>query len=369
MNQTRIVCNIVSAVLACAHLTCAQPSFQPLGIPFGTIARSFALSSDGSTAVGAASSTSVSEPYRWTATGALGLGYVNPAHTQGVASGVNSDGSVVVGFSGNEAMRWTEGSGMRGLGFLPGGQNSWARGVSGDGSIAVGWSTTFGGIEAFRWENGQMVGLGDLPGGDYHSRAFGISADGSTIVGEAHDINNDQRAFRWTLSGGLTALEDLPGGEVWSGASSVNDDGTFVVGFGVSALGGEAVRWDANGIAIPLGDLPGGDRLSSAADVSADGSIVVGSSRSAAVPNGEAFYWTEHLGMVSLKDHLLSLGATGLDGWILRSATGVSADGLTIAGFGVNPQGFDEAWIAHIPSPSSCALLAMAGVLGTKRKR
>ncbi len=41
----------------------------------------------------------------------------------------------------------------------------------------------------------------------------------------------------------------------------------------------------------------------------------------------------------------------GLDltGWQLDTATGISADGMTIVGHGNNPNGFTEAWIATIP--------------------
>jgi hypothetical protein len=42
----------------------------------------------------------------------------------------------------------------------------------------------------------------------------------------------------------------------------------------------------------------------------------------------------------------------GLDltGWTLTSAAGISDDGLTIMGNGVNPDGKSEAWIAVLPS-------------------
>ena len=54
----------------------------------------------------------------------------------------------------------------------------------------------------------------------------------------------------------------------------------------------------------------------------------------------------------------------GLDltGWTLREATGISDDGLTIVGYGDNPNGFMEGWIAVIPEPSS-GLLVGAGLV------
>ena len=44
-------------------------------------------------------------------------------------------------------------------------------------------------------------------------------------------------------------------------------------------------------------------------------------------------------------------------------AQGISDDGLTVVGFGRNPSGFNEAWIATIPEPNT-AFLLMSGLLG-----
>ena len=59
---------------------------------------------------------------------------------------------------------------------------------------------------------------------------------------------------------------------------------------------------------------------------------------------------------------LIDLGLD-LTGWQLNNATGISADGLTIVGYGPNPNGDTEAWIAVIPEPST-GLLLMTGLLG-----
>ena len=37
-----------------------------------------------------------------------------------------------------------------------------------------------------------------------------------------------------------------------------------------------------------------------------------------------------------------------IEGWTLPIATGVSADGLTIVGYGTNPRGDTEAWIVRL---------------------
>ena len=67
------------------------------------------------------------------------------------------------------------------------------------------------------------------------------------------------------------------------------------------------------------------------------------------------------------------LTALGLDlsGWTLEVANAVSADGLTIVGWGTNPDGFREAWIAVVPEPSTALLLAcgLAGLAVRGKRR
>jgi hypothetical protein len=68
--------------------------------------------------------------------------------------------------------------------------------------------------------------------------------------------------------------------------------------------------------------------------------------------------------MRQLDDVLRGLGLD-LGDWTLTSATGISADGLTIVGSGQHPfhNGVNEAWIAVIPEPGT-GLLVMTGLLG-----
>ena len=98
---------------------------------------------------------------------------------------------------------------------------------------------------------------------------------------------------------------------------------------------------------VGLGDLPGGGFSSGANGVSADGSVVVGQGSSAS--GFEAFIWDATNGMRSLKTVLIDLGlGPALAGWTLTSAWAISPDGLSIVGYGTNPSGDNEAWIAQL---------------------
>jgi probable HAF family extracellular repeat protein len=331
----------------------AALNFSGLGdLPGGVFnSRAIDISADGSVVVGAGTSASGQEAFRWTVDGGMvGLGELPGGSFSSLASDVSADGAVVVGesnsTSGLEAFRWTSGGGMVGLGDLPGGSfDSTATGVSADGSIVVGRSHSASGTEAFRWTSGGgMVGLGDLPGGPFSSIAYNVSTDGSVIVGEGRSASGSE-AFRWTSGGGMVGLGDLPGGSFSSIAHGVSADGLVVVGSSQSASGPEAFRWTSGSGMVGLGDLPGGADSSVAIDVSADGSVVVGLSSSAI--GTTAFIWDATNGMRNLNDLLPAILGAALDGWTLNQVHGVSADGKTIVGYGPSPNGL-QAWLAYL---------------------
>jgi probable HAF family extracellular repeat protein len=119
-------------------------------------------------------------------------------------------------------------------------------------------------------------------------------------------------------------------------AMDVSAGGAHVVG----SIGGLAAR----GIEV-LGDLPGGAAASRALGVSDDGDTVVGWGTTGA--GQEAFVWTAEAGMERLADRLASEGLD-LTGWTLVDARGVSASGRTIVGWGTNPTGQTEGFVATL---------------------
>ncbi len=324
------------------------------------------VSGDGRVVVGSTSSAAaghLTEAYRWDATnGMSGLGDVAGGDFNGNAVAASGDGAVIAGSGhsslGFQATRWTSGTGTIGLGDLSGDAfNSYALGISSDGTTIVGASNSTLGLEAFAWTVGTgMFGLGDLAGGSFRSEATGASSDGSVIVGYSNTATGDQ-GFRWTATTGMVGIGSFSGGG-FTIATGVSANGQTIIGWGASG----AFSWTAGTGVVSL------DGLSYAAAVSADGSVIVGIGNS---PTGsEAVIWTEADGAVPLQSYMANeLGVTGLDGWQLKEARGVSADGRTIVGFGVNPLGQTEGWIAVIPEPSVALLLLPTMLFLTKRMR
>jgi probable HAF family extracellular repeat protein len=363
---------LAAKVLGASAAFPQSATFQGLGDLPGGAVQGFAIgvSADGQAVAGHSQSASGDEAFLWTAAaGLLGLGDLPAGMFNSFATMASNGGAIAVGYGsvrgGNRPFRWTGATGMVVLGDLPGGgSNGFATGMSGDGSVICGQSTSFSGTEAFRWTAASgMVGLGDLPGGGFNSSAWGVSGDGIAVFGDGTNSANHEEAFVWTEANGMVALGFLPGGGNFSGAHGASDGGRFVVGASDSLQSGpqgaEAFRWSAAGGMVGLGDLPGGAFTSFANGVSADGQVVVGGSE--ATGGTRAILWTAPTGMIDLKDLLLARGAGEVADWTLLEAHGISSDGATIIGYGVNPEGFTEPWIAHVPRFRDLRLEIRAG--------
>ena len=289
---------------------------------------------------------------------------------------ISADGSVVVGtvqplftdgLDAAEAFRWTATTGTASLGTNLGGQDMFtsASGVSADGSVVAGrsWGRGVNGhwdFAAFRW----TANTGMIPLPDMHS-ASAVSDDGSTVVG-----NWSHGAVRWTAEQGTIRMGALPGHNR-SGAWDVSADGSVVVGasarFIDDTFDTHLFRWTAADGMTDLGLLATVPWLPDLGiSMSADGNLIVGHRVQGDVV--EPFIWDELHGMRPLSDVLTDLGVD-LSGWDLESVTGISGDGRTFIGYGVDPTGSGSGWIVTVPEPAGLALLAGAGagLLGIRR--
>jgi probable HAF family extracellular repeat protein len=380
------------ALLLPSRASAEVPLFQPLGDLAGGPCESMALgvSADGNTIVGQGAPRWPDgddfgwEALRWTDGGGMtGLGSLAgwPATT---ATGVSGDGSVVsvTARYGNygersRACRWTAATGLQNLGTLggaPGNQWSYTAGASADGTTIVGGSTSSTGTQAFRWtETGSMEGLGYLSDTST-SYATGVSADGQVIVGNGYSTFPE--AFRWTPTEGMVGL-GRPLGADGTSAWAVSLDGMVIVGdISSSASHDHGFRWTQDGGFVDLGSPPGPGGSVNPRCVSGDGSVIGGwyGRPVEGDPDSEwvtAFVWDNDHGVRDLKSLLLSFGLDAVADWSLAEVRGVSADGLTLVGYGTHTDGSggwaSEAFLVRLPEPGTGLLLCVALVAARRR--
>jgi probable HAF family extracellular repeat protein len=228
------------------------------------------------------------------------------------------------------AFRWRAATGLERLPLYDGSD------VSADGSVIVSLGV--------RWTDaGGSQPLGDFGGG--YTAALGVSPDGGVVVGYSENAAREARAFRWTAATGLRDLGTNGGAEALASDTSMN--GSVVVGQSRNKdFFWQAFRWTAAGGIQNLRTL--GGPMSAAYAVSDNGSVIVGKSLLNSSSGSErAFRWTTRRGMQELQRELMDAGVSAVGGWVLTSASAVSADGTVMVGTGLNPSRQWEAFPRH----------------------
>ena len=287
---------------------------------------------------------------RWTEAGGLEqiTGSLLSVGTQYGVVGISSDGSTIWG----ENWRWTEKGGYRSLSsILPGDFHVF--GCSADGNTITGCRGTYGTgpLDFFRWTVGDaapeiLPRSVQNPEGYFYFNT--ISGDGSTVGGLARGPDYTSSAVVINLNGviNLTPTQDQSN-IVWDFSS----DGSVAVGMEFAPPSSvRAFRWTAAGGMEAVGP---GD--SSCLACNADGTIVGGSRFIFGVPGLIAWIRIGDAPWTDLEQYLISeqgLGAE-LDGWKLESVQDISADGRTIVGNGINPEGCEQGFLVRISLPGT----------------
>lgn len=305
-----------------------------------------------------------------------------PGNVQ-VVNGCNSrTGAFAVGsyFSGTQtrAFRWSEGTGLEDVGVSAASPTVALFAEPEQGSAVVGYGTVGPNIHAFWWH--PELGIRDLGTfGGSDSTAYCVSAFGEVTVGEAHDANDQNRAFRFvrgtnsviedlgTLGGftssayfvsqnGFTVVGDsqVKSGKthsfVWNELDGMIDCGAFSGGEsfctrcsedGTAVLGRSrkgdgrfyAFRWTESEGLRSLGTLGGAQAESQYASV--DGAVVTGTAHNK-VQQRRAFRWSEKVGMRDL----------GTLGGAFSYPTGISGDGRLIVGVSADKAGRRTAFVS-----------------------
>lgn len=318
--------------LACSALASAQATIQTVAEVTGTSGStdSVSISRDGTKLAGLSSSGA----FFWSS--ASGKQPITPP--QGYRSpsirGVANNGAVV-GFvspsTGNNerGFYWTAQNGLTLLPLLPGYTQSLATAISDDGQIVVGYTekrvqgspSTFA---FFRWTQAGGTTL-FTKASDYDSPSA-ASTDGSVISGR---LNSKQ--FRWTSGTGFQYLSETTSNYF----VAMSSDGRFMLG--IDANGSYPImRWDT------LGAKGGFSAAGYPQGISLDGSVIVTSES----------IWLRASGVADFFTYLKKNGAN-LTHWRTLQPSGISDDGQTIVGRGLNEFGKYEAFRATITPPST----------------
>ncbi|HSL17242.1 MAG TPA: hypothetical protein VLB51_04985 [Methylomirabilota bacterium] len=256
--------------------------------------------------------------------------------------------------------------------------------ASADGLIVVGYGNNQRGLKAFRADMTdpllpvvQEMAITDFVSGQAlrYSSAQAVSADGMIIAGYG-GTKQGARAFVSTVLDATTdpiTLESyvLPmlGGGKFAEAYAMTPDGAIIAGRSDSPKGPVACIWFIDGDTGEwvVKQLGAGALAKKNKDAAATGIayrvgdtvgdlIVVGYSNTV-LYDSEAFVWTgnpvvedDEIGYFYDLEYILTKTGTGeLSGmgseWILNEATGISAAGDRIVGWGINPEGGVEAWV------------------------
>lgn len=267
--------------------------------------------------------------------------------------------------------------------FGGGASEMMAKDVSADGLVLVGYGNNRRGPLAFRADMTDpllpVVKTLTITDSVYTeqtlkwTKAEAVSADGLWIAGYGGTKTGNRAFITQVLDATtepitlLSVVLPMLGGGKFNEAYAMTPDGAIVAGRSGSSKGPQACIWfvDATTGEWAVKGLGGLSKkkfdsvaTSIAYKVGSDAGdlMVVGRSQSILYPS-EAFVWTgnpvvedDGIGyLYDLEYILIKTGAaeTSLMGsqWILNEATGVSALGDRIVGWGVNPEGGIEAWL------------------------
>jgi hypothetical protein len=362
------------------------------------------ISADGQTVVG--DDVNIDQVWMWTAaSGVTAIGGKSSLNPGAGNVYVNADGSRIYGAAmdangvRNASVydvargQWTSMGGLGGYSYSGGlspdpatnalyyNATGTTWGNSSNGQYVVGQSYQPGNgttnVRATIWntQTGSLINLGGNPlvttGPNARTRASGISNDGRVVAGFGGSLTT---ALAWTDYDGdglYTTVNISAAANTKVGiAYDVSDNGQWIVGAGGSGTQGAAYRFNPATNAIEtLGHIdPLNPQTGTAVSTNGTGSIILGYEGTGAPWDRQGFIWTEGSGMQSLDSYLAQWGIDTGDTFNFATPMGMSADGLSIVGFGYDKQtligkGFIVTLpaAAAVPEPAEGALM-LAGL-------
>lgn len=369
-RRTSVVCSLRSLVLSTLSLGvlagCSGDSSEPApevepSLEFVNVAQPVDITPDGSIVLLQQYNATGEFYFYRPATGSLELmGEVGDASLAAV-TGLSADGRVT-GFFFTDSIRagiWSQANGWQVLPntVFPSGCDfnvSSAWDVTSDGQTAVGMLWDGCRVAAGRWNTAtlegtmlQRLGVGFSPELPPDNRATRIAADGSMMGGWASTEMAGRYPAMWNPDGTGFLLEGLPpeeGGEVMA----ISEDGTMAAGY----WGGNAFYWTEATGAVSIGALPSDDGFGGGAianAIASDNRLIFGVSGSPFFGTPQTFVWTQADGMRPLVDVITAAGLTIPEGTRLTNVLAASADGTVVLGQATDAEFNLQSYVLVLP--------------------
>lgn len=306
------------------------------------------LTADGSKAVGTAYFGAPG--FTWTE--AAGLVTIGGGCGAGTFS-ISGDGSTIAGCTIDEngkqvAAKWLGGEDWQSLGSVPGAVScdaslsaTWAVDYFGHTAVGLAWLAQQCRAHAGSWDlvsGGPATDLGSLVP-NRATRANGISGDGQVIVGWQDDQFGQRQGAMWV--GGVESSVLTPSGDHVGEVAWVNYDGSAMCGSNYPYGSPDAWVWNSRDGFTTINTGPIFKNNVAGIAASDDASIVIGIARD---PLGNAKGWFfSHGKLTWMSEYLAKKNLAA--GWTNVLVTAISADGNTIAGYGINTNGQVEGYV------------------------
>ncbi|USN99871.1 MAG: hypothetical protein H6810_04190 [Phycisphaeraceae bacterium] len=327
--------------------------------------------------------------FTWTvADGYRAIGGVSPGNGVGGQGKISNDGRYICGTTYNAAMgyhemsRYDRQTGLwTGFGMIPGVgaqvdaevSSGWA--VSGDGHTVggLGW-TSLGTADthAFLYRDGVgPIDWGTASTG-HSARINGLNGDGTVAAGWQDGAGRQGAVW---VNGTQELIYKTDGVTAASEAYEVSNDGRWAVGLGLGSFfsAGMAYRYDIeNDVYYDISNLAtGAQRSMAAAAINGDGTLIGGGTWGVGPATwGNGFIWAEGVGTMTVGEYLDMQGVNYDETFHFAFVSSISEDGQWIAGWGNYAGPADtQSFIIHIPTPGAASMLALGGLVATRRRR
>jgi len=240
-------------------------------------------------------------------------------------------------------------------------------GLSRDGTILAGtFSVRISGSRtiqrAYRWTQATGPVPLDALGSD-RAEVSAMSGDGRTIIGA---IDTSNIGVTWK-DGGAPERLPMPSFGLGWGGSAINNNGDFIAGSASTTTSTQMVIW-SRGVPEVIFNPSGLVRPGPMA-ITDDGQMValnLTTVDGVEVPH----VWQRKSGFTPLATYISDFGITAEPGFTFRHLAGMTPDGTTFTGWGINALGETAGFVVTVPNPGiGGSILASACVFASRRRR